>query len=338
MPLALIAAFVASLGAHALALFLPDVDLSTVPSPPTLVAEIEPVAAPARVAPPARSTPRKRHSPAKPAVPTTAAPPPAGVAQLTAAGEEAVPVLTEATSDTAGGGPVASDGTPPLPADDVAAADGATPANRLPAEGTISYRVYRGTRGLEVGHSTHTWRIADGAYRISALTETSGLAAFFKPLQIALESRGLFDAAGYHPESFAVRRNGAETRERADFDWSAGTVRVGDRPAEALADGAQDLLSFHYQLAFLPQLAGVNVMPIATGKKFERYRLEAVGDEEIETPAGRFQTLHVRAPGDNTTDLWLARERWLLPVKIRYTDRHGDSFEELADVIHTSSD
>ncbi|WP_153115332.1 DUF3108 domain-containing protein [Rhodocyclus tenuis] len=335
MPLALIAAFVASLGAHALALFLPDVDLSTAPSPPTLVAEIEPVAAPARVAPPARSTPRKRHSPAKPAVPTPAAPLPAGVAQLTAAaGEAAAPVATEESHD----------GAASVPGDDAstssqgAEATADAVANRLPAEGTISYRVYRGTRGLEVGHSTHTWRIADGAYRISALTETSGLAAFFKPLQIALESRGLFDAAGYHPESFAVRRNGAETRERADFDWSAGTVRVGDRPAEALADGAQDLLSFHYQLAFLPQLAGVNVMPIATGKKFERYRLEAVGDEEIETPAGRFQTLHVRAPGDNTTDLWLARERWLLPVKIRYTDRHGDSFEELADVIHTSSD
>ena len=336
MPLALIAAFVASLGAHALALFLPDVDLSTAPPPPALVAEIEPVAAPAPVAPPARSAPRKRHPPAKPAVPSPAASLPAGSEQLSAAaGEQAVPAVTDDANGSAASAPNAGDSATTAQATDVAA-DAA--ANRLPAEGAITYRVYRGTRGLEVGRSTHTWRIADGAYRISALTETSGLAALFKPLQIALESRGLFDAAGYHPESFAVRRNGAETRERADFDWAAGTVRVGDRPAEALADGAQDLLSFHYQLAFLPQIAGVNVMPIATGKKFERYRLEAVGDEEIETPAGRFQTLHVRAPGENTTDLWLARERWLLPVKIRYTDRHGDSFEELADVIHTRSD
>ena len=336
MPLALIAAFVASLGAHALALFLPDVDLWTAPPPPALVAEIEPVAAPARVAPPARSAPRKRHPPAKPAMPTPAAAPSAGSAQLSAAaGEQAVPAVTDDANASAASVPNAGDSATTAQATDVAAD---TAANRLPAEGTIRYRVYRGTRGFEVGHSTHTWRIADGAYRISALTETSGLAALFKPLQIALESRGLFDSAGYHPESFAVRRNGAETRERADFDWAAGTVRVGDRPAEALADGAQDLLSFHYQLAFLPSLAGVNVMPIATGKKFERYRLEAIGDEEIETPAGRFQTLHVRAPGDNTTDLWLARERWLLPVKIRYTDRHGDSFEEQADVINTRSD
>lgn len=336
MPLALIAAFVASLGAHALALFLPDVDLSTAPPPPALVAEIEPVAAPARVAPPARSAPRKRHPSAKTATPTPAAAPPAGVAQLTAgAGDTTAPAALAEHQDGAASAPGDDDSAPTPLADAGAAADA---TNRLPAEGTISYRVYRGTRGFEVGHSTHTWRIADGAYRISALTETNGLAALFKPLQIALESRGLFDAAGYHPESFAVRRNGAETRERADFDWSAGTVRVGDRPAEALADGAQDLLSFHYQLAFLPQLAGVNVMPIVTGKKFERYRLEAIGDEEIDTPAGRFQTLHVRAPGDNTTDLWLARERWLLPVKIRYTDRHGDSFEEQADVIHTRSD
>lgn len=335
MPLALFAALVASIGAHALALFLPDVDLSTAPAPP-VVAEIRPVAALTPVAPPAPAKARpKPPRAAKQAVPAAApAPAPAPVASdeghLTSGGE-------------VGGGDEGAALDQGTAAEQGAAAEAATAVGQaLPAQGTIRYRVYRGTQGLEVGRSTHSWQIADGSYRIDALTETSGLAAFFKPLAIELASRGRIDAAGYHPYSFVIRRNGQETRERAEFDWAAGMVQIGDKPAEPLADGAQDLLSFHYQLAFLPQLAGSAVvplsLPIATGKKFERYRLQALGDEEITTPAGVFQTLHLIAPGDNTTELWLARERWLLPVKIRHTDRHGGSFEQLADVIQTSSD
>ncbi|MQY51725.1 DUF3108 domain-containing protein [Rhodocyclus gracilis] len=340
MPLALVFALAASLGAHAVALFLPDVDLSTAPTPPPLVAEIAlppaVVKTPVHLAPPPAT--HRRHPQAK-AAPASA--PRSAAVVVAPANEAALTVAPAVLDESAMADRAASDrtGEPTGAAPGRATGSAAVPSNWvLPAEGTIRYRVYRGTRGLEVGRAVHHWQIADGHYALDAMTETSGLAALFKPLKIELASRGEIDAGGFRPASFVIRRDGVETRERADFDWENATVRIGDHAPESVPPGAQDLLSFHYQLALLPLSDGASVLPIATGKKFERYRLETLGDEEIETPAGIFRTLHVRAPGDNTTELWLARDRWLLPVKIRHTDRHGDSFEQLVDRLETSSD
>ena len=146
-----------------------------------------------------------------------------------------------------------------------------------------------------------------------------------------MESRGRFVAGGLQPERLTTLRNGAETTENADFDWNAQVVTLTrDGKRYDLSDGAQDVVSFHYQLIFVPQLANGASIGVATGKKFERYRFDAVGEETLETPAGNFRTLHVRVQTDSTTELWLALERQLLPIKIRHTDRKGESFEQIA--------
>ena len=66
------------------------------------------------------------------------------------------------------------------------------------------------------------------------------------------------------------------------------------------------------------------------GKKYERYALDSLGEEEIDTPAGRFRTLHLRAMTDSVTEIWLALDHHRLPVKIRFTDKKGDVFEQIA--------
>jgi hypothetical protein len=58
--------------------------------------------------------------------------------------------------------------------------------------------------------------------------------------------------------------------------------------------------------------------------------VDSLGEEEIETPAGRFRTLHLRAMTDNVTEVWIALDHDRLPVKIRFTDKKGDSFEQVA--------
>ena len=72
------------------------------------------------------------------------------------------------------------------------------------------------------------------------------------------------------------------------------------------------------------------LLPITTGKKYDLYPLERVGDEMIETPVGQLQTLHLRAPGANTTELWLAYDYLLLPVRIRHEDKKGNSLVQTA--------
>lgn len=333
MPFALFLAIAASLGVHALALFVPDVDLSTVPEPPPLLAELQPLpkaTLPLDPPPAERKTSVGRGKAVRPKM----APQASAAALLSVAGS-ALPEPPSVASE-----PVFPEPAVAVPDDtsDSRPADAAAEKSRLPVRGMIRYRVDRGDQGFELGYSTHDWEIADGAYRITAVTETSGLVALFKALRIELESRGRLTSDGLQPERFVIRRGGSETGEKALFDWPAMLVTVGSNVPQALTRGAQDLLSFHYQLGFLPQPGNGNILPIATGKKYENYRLESLGDEEVDIPAGIFRTLHVRAPGDNTTELWLAYDYLLLPVKIRHLDRKGDSFVQVATEIQLSKD
>ncbi len=336
MPVVLIIAFAASLGIHALALLAPDIDLSAGGEPPVLVAELKapPKVLPAPVAkseetvvPPRHSRVVRRKPPALKRSPQLLARSASPIAQ-----PEAVP---DAVSSLAPAAPSTPDGeqesTPQIPA-----AAPAPAASRWPARGMIRYRVDRGDQGFEIGFSIHRWEVIDGAYRLTAVTETNGLVALFRPLRFEVESRGRLTAAGLLPEHVVTRQEGRETGTTADFDWDKMELRVANRPARALLPGTQDVLSFAYQLGLIADLAAHGSLPIATGKAYANYRIEIVGDEEIDTPAGTFRCLHLRVPGVATTELWLAYDRSLLPVKVQHIDRKGALFVQLAVTIEVS--
>ena len=339
MPFALILAVVASLGIHATLLFGPDFDLATEPETVPLLAELRPLqrppadaeTAPAAARPPTvkpKTAQRRRTSGA----PKSASETPVLSVPGTSAALASEPELSPEA--------IALSPTAPLVATAptlTAAAQPAPPAEpRLPRRMRIRYRVDRGDSNFEIGFAEHDWQIEDGRYRLHSVVETTGIVWLFKSLRVEMDSRGTLTAAGLRPESFAVVRDGHPTRENAAFDWERMTVRVGGRAEQAVAPGAQDLLSFNYQLGFLPDLHSGSTLPIVTGKKYGIYRLQVLGDEQIELPAGSLRTLHLRAPGENTTELWLAYDYLLLPVKIRYLDAKGDSFVQVATQIQLS--
>jgi len=318
-------ALAASLGIHVAALFGPEIDLSTEPESVPLLAEL-------------KSMPIPKAQPevmAKPEKPVTAIPPksPRKVEKVASAS----PVLSIPGATAPGAAATAAASAPASSA--AAPVTSAPPAaieSRLPPHGMIRYRVDRGDSNFEIGVSSNEWEIADGRYRLTSLVETSGLVWLIKAYRIEMESRGWLTAEGLRPESFVIRRNGQETREKATFDWENMTVRVGDRAEQALSFGAQDLLSFNFQLGYLAHPEAGSTLHIATGRKYGVYRIEVLGDEEIEVPAGVMRTLHLRAPGVNTTELWLAYDYLLLPVKIRHVDSKGDSFVQVATQIQVS--
>lgn len=327
MPIVLILAFAASLGIHAALLFGTAIELSPVADNPPLLAELKPQPWPPPAAKPAPKKPAKAKAPQRQ---------PARVAS-------ASPVLSAAGASTSvapPGEPAAASAVEPAavpdrtPAAALAAKPVAAPVTpRLPPRGMIRYRVDRGDSNFAIGFAQHEWTIADGHYRLTSVAETTGLVWLFKSVRIEMESRGLITVGGLQPQTFAVRRNGQPTKETVAFDWSAMTVSVADHGAQPLDEGAQDLLSFNYQLGFLDHPEAGDMLPIATGKKYEIYRLEVLGDEDIELPAGSMRTLHLKTPGTNSTELWLAYDYLLLPVKIRYVDGQGDSFVQVATKI-----
>jgi hypothetical protein len=322
MPVALLAALLGSLALHAAALVGMDVELfggGPEPEPAPLRAEIRPL-------------------PEAPPAPPDAAPgkPPAPVAK------GARPPRPASPRPKAQAAPVAALSTPetePENATEMPSTAPMTPAPPakpiLPASGTIRFAIFKESLGFQVGRAEHRWEFGeDGSYRLTAITETSGLVSLFKPIRIETESSGRMVAGGLQPETYRTLKDGKDAGENADFDWSTAEVRLArDGSVQPIARGTQDILSLNYQLAYLAGLAEGSVIGVVTGRKYERYAIDSLGEEDIETPAGRFRTLHLRAMTDKTTEVWIALDRQRLPVRIRFTDKKGESFEQVATEI-----
>ncbi len=322
MPVALLAALLGSLAIHAAALVGMDVELfggGPEPEPAPLRAEIRPLPE----APPAPPDGAPRAAPAPVA---KAARPPRPASARPSAQAAAVAVLSapEPEPEIAPEMPSTAPVTPAPPAKPV-----------LPATGTIRFVILKESLGFQVGRAEHRWEFGeDGRYRLTGITETSGLVSLFKPIRLETESSGRLVAGGLQPETYRTLKNGKDAGESADFDWSTAEVRLArDGSVQPIARGTQDILSLNYQLAYLGGLAEGSVIGVVTGRKYERYAVDSLGEEEIETPAGRFRTLHLRAMTDKTTEVWIALDRQHLPVRIRFTDKKGESFEQVATEI-----
>ena len=319
MPLAFVIALAASLGIHAAALFGTDVELfGGVDEPAPLRAELQPPPPAAPKAPETQSPAKPPPKIAKPARLTSAKRTRDAVAVPPAAVPEIAPELPSTVPDPVKAQPVAEPAKP-----------------LLPAKGTMRFAIFYGRQGFQIGIAEHNWEFtADGRYRLSGMTRTSGLAALLKPLVFENESSGRLVAGGLQPEQYRTRKNGKDANENADFDWSAAAVHLSrSGTVEPISPGAQDILSLNYQLAYLRRPEdGANV-GVVTGKKYDRFALDSLGEEDIDIAAGHFRTLHLRATGDTVTEIWIALDHHRLPVKIRYTDKKGDIFEQVATEI-----
>lgn len=325
-------AFLASLGVHGLVLFGPDYELPGPSDPPPLLAELKPLPKtlpPAAAAkPPAIPAPLARHptSPVKKAArhsPTATSP------------SASVPTSTEAAP--ADEMMAAAPSVVPAAAPTGETAAPAPETRAMPVAGRIRYRVDRGDQGFQIGVSVNEWQVVDGAYRITAVTETTGLIGALRPLRIEHESLGHTSPAGLVPDRFIVRQDGRETGNGADFDWSEKQLKMGNRPVETLLSGTQDVLSLPYHLGMLADPAAVGNIAITTGKKYGQFRLEVVGEEEVNVPAGTFRTLHLRVPGVAQTEVWLARDGAQMPVKVQHVDSKGNILLLLATTIESRS-
>lgn len=336
-PLAFRLALVVSLVLHLLALFGPPAAWFRLnPEPaPVLLATLNPGARKAAVAAPDKPKvapkPKAQHKTAGRVRPRPLAP---AVADAT---PEPVPETAPSTEATASN-----------PADD-SPAKGVEKAAEKPAvdvpplRGFTRFKVCKGTQGFEIGRAEHKFDIGRGRYQIRTVTETTGLAALVVSAKLVQESSGSLDANGLVPERFRTWLNDQPGSDQADFDWIAGKLRLGKEVdsgegGQALLPGSQDLASFIFQLGYLGGQSSGKELGVTTGKHYERNRLNAVGEEMLETPLGTLETLHLRAKSRNTYDIWLAVDRQWLPVKVRFTDDKGEIFEQILTDLHLDTE
>jgi len=227
--------------------------------------------------------------------------------------------------------------TPPPPAPSL--------ARRLPHKGEIAYALYLGNDRFNVGRTLQSWEISGDRYRLASVSETTGLASLFSRQRMAYESQGRLTPAGLQPDRFTTERvrSGKSEKAAADFNWAGASAAIGNPSRSvALPAGAQDIVSFMYQLGLAPLTPGRIELPITNGWKLERYELEIGSEELLETPFGPVRAVpvkQVRRAGQETIELWLAPAYRWLPVRIRFFNREGEpSGEQLVTEIRVSED
>ncbi len=210
-----------------------------------------------------------------------------------------------------------------------------TAALALPTDIAAEYNLV--FTGLTIGHVSETYSRSGDTYAIRSVARSEGPLKLFLDDQITMQSSGRVVASGLQPLEFAQHR--AKTSKgavQATFDWEHRVMHStsGDNRSEVpLPDATQDRISVMYQFMNLKPGAGTVTMPMSNGKKVELYTYRFVDEEPLETPAGRFDTLHyervVASPKESKAQVWLAKDRFNFPVRVVFDDPKGLRIEQI---------
>lgn len=211
-----------------------------------------------------------------------------------------------------------------------------TPA-AIAAPQTVNAQYHVSLNGMHVGVMQESFESREGRYRISSETNAVGLLALVQRRPAIVTSSGEVRRGGLRPLSFeATRGTGDARRVRADFDWTARTLTLShDNRTEtvALPPGTQDRLSAMYQFLFLaPAELRDFQFAMTNGRKLDRYRYTLGPDTELDTALGRLPVVHLvkqHAANETATEIWLAREQAMMPVKMRIIEDDGSRYEQV---------
>jgi len=203
-----------------------------------------------------------------------------------------------------------------------------------PAEVKAEYKI--AAAGITIGSVSETYLRTADAYRIDSTTRAEGPLKLFKDDTIRLHSEGRVGSGGLQPLLFEQRQAVDRSRDiRAEFDWTASLLRSeyrGEKTTRPLPAGTQDRLSVMYQFMNVAPKSERVRMHMSNGRKVELYTYRKVGEPQLETPAGKFETLHYERvtedADENRAQLWLARDHFNIPVRVVFEDKRGLRLEQ----------
>jgi hypothetical protein len=191
--------------------------------------------------------------------------------------------------------------------------------------------------GLTIGHVSETYSRKGDTYAIRSVARAEGPLKLFLDDQLTLQSSGRIVATGLQPLEFAQRRsNTTKGAVQATFDWDRGVMHweSGGSSADVPLPGeTQDRISVMYQFMNLTPGSRTVEMHMSNGRKVELYTYRFVGEQDLDTPAGRFDTLHYeRVTSDakeSKAQVWLAKDRFNFPVRVVFDDPRGLRVEQV---------
>lgn len=160
--------------------------------------------------------------------------------------------------------------------------------------------------------------------------EATGLVSVFSSSSVTEESRGRIADRRFQPTSYRYDKKGSKRDYALHFDYALNQVERSDGGGwhAAMPRGLLDKLSYQAQLMFdLEDVPQSLDYPIADKGKLKQYLITNTGNEAVETPLGRFDTVRLERADDDSlrrTRVWCARALGWLPVKVEHRDKHGD--------------
>ncbi|MFZ2302443.1 MAG: DUF3108 domain-containing protein [Gallionella sp.] len=206
-------------------------------------------------------------------------------------------------------------------------------ARLFPKHVQLNFSVYGGTDFFRIGELHHQLDIYKDKYILKAAKQTAGPTSLLNNDRLIQSSRGEIGEQGLQPETFKEEKitGGGRQSLKVTFDRAAQKLRFSHGGNTDLIADAQDALSFMYQLSQLPMDREIIPLPISDGAYLKEYEIEIGGKEDIDTPMGKLQALHLRklhTQGEAYFEIWLGLEYRLLPVKFRQVDGSDKVTEE----------
>lgn len=207
----------------------------------------------------------------------------------------------------------------------------------LAAPQTVRAQYAVSLNGAPVGVMYESYEARDGQYRIVSETHATGVLALVQRRPGRVTSSGELRGDRLQPQVFEASRGNRDSRRaRADFNWPAETLTLthdGRSETVPLPAGTQDRLSAMYQFLFMhPEQLRDYRFAMTNGRKIDHYRYTLGQDTALDTPLGRMTVLHLvkrHAAGETATEIWLAPDRAMMPVKMRIIEDDGSRYEQL---------
>lgn len=209
-------------------------------------------------------------------------------------------------------------------------------AAEIPTEVRAVYKVYRG--GLLIGHDEERFERRGDRYKIVSETHADGIASWFLRGPFLMVSEGRIVGDELQPLSYSSSRGDPARTLSARFDWEHNQIESTRRDKKEFFDlpaGTQDRLSVMYQFMLRAPVGDSVTVWMSQGKRSESYRYVKQDETTVHAAVGDFAAVHfareARA-GESKAQLWLAKERFFLPVRIVFEDRNGKFEQQLVDL------
>jgi len=211
----------------------------------------------------------------------------------------------------------------------------------LPVPFEASYKIFK--KGTEVAVMKRSLsQIDNGDFIYRSETKSTGLVSIFYKLHILEESHWHLQDQQLKPlvYSFIRIKKKKESNKKTVFDWKinqANFVDNGIKSSFDLEPGMTDKLL--YQINIMRDLKmgrHPTTYTVVDGMKIKTYHFEHLGEELIDTPIGRFNTIKFarQKPGKKEKIiLWCANELNYLPIRVDSIDDDGSITTAMIDKL-----